>query len=76
MLLNKIMKKNIHPKYQKVLGTVSYNPYKAGYFTLKFNGATTPVNFQEWIDKHGTEGYALVATYGAKPSIKLVQAIW
>ena len=64
------------PKYQQVIGEVSYNPYKAGHFTLKFQGAANKVNFQDWIDKHGSDGYAIVAMYGAYPVLKLVRAIW
>ena len=64
------------PRYQQVIGTVSYNPFKAGHFTLKFQGAANTVNFQDWVNQHGADGYALVATYSVKPSIKLVKAVW
>ena len=57
------------------IGSVSYNPYKAGYFTLKLNGQDTVSNFQDWIDANGTDGYALIATYGEYPSIKLVKSL-
>lgn len=55
----------------EVVGTVSYNPYKVGYFTVKIDGEIG--NFDEWIAANGTDGYALRATYGDFPKVEIIK---
>ena len=40
---------------------------------LTLEGVSDKVRLDDWIANNGTEGYALIATYGDFPSVKLVK---